>query len=324
VIQRVLAIIEHTEGKPRRAVRELLTAARLLSSQTPEIHAIVLGRGAENPKLVAEVGEWGGGTIHTCAAGFDTYAPLRWVRAVVTVAGTLRPEVVLMNAGALSRDIAGRLAARLGGVLASDCVGLECAPEGLFVVRPIYSGRAQVRLRVDSRPLIATLRPNAFAMEKPATASAGKVVRFDVPENPADLRAMVTQMIAAGVKRPELTESSIVVCGGRGIGSVEEFGLIYELADALGAAAGASRAAVDAGLAPHSLQVGQTGKTVNPSLYIACGISGSVQHLAGMRTSKTIVAINRDPAAPIFKFADYGLVGELRDILPALIKQARR
>jgi electron transfer flavoprotein alpha subunit len=184
---------------------------------------------------------------------------------------------------------------RVGGALASECVSLKNSGGMFEIVRPTHAGRVLTTAKlIGSGPLIASLRPNLFAAAQPS-ANGGAIVELTAPLDPADLRAVVTAANTVPGTRPELTEASIVVSGGRSLGSAENFSLIYNLADALGAAPGASRAAVDAGYAPHAMQVGQTGKTVNPTLYIACGISGAIQHLAGMRTSKYIVAINKDP-----------------------------
>jgi electron transfer flavoprotein alpha subunit len=189
----------------------------------------------------------------------------------------------------------------------------------------VLAGRAQVTAAyAGSGPLVASLRPNAFTTQKPDAPGAGAVVQLAVEQAPEDLRAVVLEAARSESTRPELTEAAIVVSGGRSIGSAQGFKIIYDLADALGAAPGASRAAVDAGYAPHSMQVGQTGKTVNPVLYIACGVSGAIQHLAGMRTSKYIVAINKDPNAPIFKLADYAIVGDMFEVVPALTEEFKK
>ncbi|HEY3321578.1 MAG TPA: electron transfer flavoprotein subunit alpha/FixB family protein [Planctomycetota bacterium] len=326
----ILVVIEHTEGKPKNAAFELLTVARELSSQlSGEVHALTIGAGATT--AAAQLGAWGAHAVHTAEAGMERYASLSCVRAIAAAAEQIKPSVILMSAGGLSRDIAGRVATRLNGVLASDCVelnatGTEAGAAGkLRLTRPVYAGRARVTAEpTGAGPLIATLRPNAFKIEKAATPAAGTVTPLEVATNADDLRAVVTEVAKATSTRPELTEASIVVSGGRSLGSAEKFKLIYDLADVLGAAPGASRAAVDAGYAPYSMQVGQTGKTVNPVLYIAVGISGAIQHLAGMRTSKYIVAINKDPNAPIFKLADYGVVGDMFEIVPALTEEFRR
>ncbi len=315
-----LVVTEHREGKLKKSAQELLSVARKLGGN---VEAVVLGAGAAN--TAADLAAWGAQNIFTAETGLEQYAPLQWVRVIADVVNTQKPSAVLMSAGALSRDIAGRLALRIGGSLASDCVALSAANGSFEVIRPILAGRARVTAKLNGAgPLVATLRPNAFTAEKSASPGAGTVKTLAVVSNPADLRALVTEIKKAGSTRPELTEASIVVSGGRSLGSADNFKVIYDLADAIGAAPGASRAAVDAGYAPHSMQVGQTGKTVNPVLYIACGISGAIQHLAGMRTSKYIVAINKDPNAPIFKLADYGIVGDLFQVLPALTEEFKR
>jgi len=319
----VLVVAEHSAGKAKKSSFELLTVARTVAAQlNADVQALVLGAGAST--AAAELGAWGAATVHVAEAGLETYAPLTWVRAICSAAAATKPSVILMSNGSLSRDIGGRVAARLGGVLASDCVGLTVNGGAIQIVRPILAGRARVTAAPSGSPLVASLRPNAFSVEKPAAPAAGAIATLAVEQAPEDLRAVVTEFAKAGGTRPELAEASIVVTGGRSLGSEENFRIIYELADALGAAPGASRAAVDAGYAPHSMQVGQTGKTVNPVLYIACGVSGAIQHLAGMRTSKYIVAINKDPNAPIFKLADYAIVGDLFQVVPALTEEFKR
>ena len=320
----VIVIPEHSGGKIKKSACELLTVAGKIAhagQSAGEVHVLLLGPGAS--AAAAGLGAWGAHAVHVAEAGLENYAPLRWTRAIAEFAAGRSPAAVLMSAGSMSRDIGARVAARLGASFAPDCIALE-SNHGLHVRRPIYGGRARVEADVPAgRMLVASLRPNAFAAVQPAPA-AGKIETLAVAAEPSDLRSVVIESAASGGTRPELTEAAIVVSGGRSLGSAENFKLIYDLADALGAAPGASRAAVDAGYAPHSMQVGQTGKTVNPALYIACGISGAIQHLAGMRTSKYIVVINKDPNAPIFKLADYGIVGDLFQVVPALTEEFKR
>ena len=191
-------------------------------------------------------------------------------------------------------------------------------------MRPIYAGKAFARVRLTRVPSMATLRPNVFSLGAPETSRRAEPEDFAPDLSPGKIRARATGMQASGGQKVELTEANIIVSGGRGLKGPENFAIVQDLADALGGAMGASRAAVDAGWIDHQHQVGQTGKTVSPTLYVACGISGAIQHLAGMSSSKYIVAINKDPEAPIFKLADYGIVGDLFSIVPALAQEVRK
>lgn len=235
-------------------------------------------------------------------------------------------SVILMGATAMGKDLGPTLAARLKSPIATDCVALSMEGEHLVATRPVYGGKAwaTVKSRVSVRQ-IATLRPNVFAPSPPREATAAVVEKIALdrgdPERP---RAVVKEVRATTGSKVELTEASMIVSGGRGLKGPENFKIIEDLAEALGAAVGASRAAVDAGWKPHSYQVGLTGKTVSPLLYIACGISGAIQHQAGMSSSKYIVAINKDPNAPIFKLATYGVVGDLFELVPLLTQEIRR
>ncbi len=318
----ILLIAEHAGGTLKKSAHELSSAARALDAGAT-IHALALGAGATS--VATELAAWGAQAVRVGEEGFEPYAPLCWTCAVVDVANAVKADVILFGAGALSRDIAGRVAMRLGGTLASDCMALSADGKGIKIVRPTHAGRVTTTGAFSGPgPLVATLRANAFAVLKPAQPGAGNVANLNAPTDTADLRAIVTATVQSTGTRPELSEASIVISGGRSLGSAENFKLIYDLCDVLGAAPGASRAAVDAGYAPHAMQVGQTGRTVNPALYIACGISGAIQHLAGMRTSKTIVAINKDPNAAIFNVADLAVVGDLFQILPALTEEFRK
>jgi len=320
----VLVIIPLAGGRPKRTAFEPLTVADSLVQQSGgEVSSLLLGPGAA--QAAESLGAWGVERAYAAEVGAEDYAPLEWVRLIAETARAENAAVILLSADSIAHDMAGRVAARLEGALASDCVGLTRSEGRLRLIRPVFSGRLLLTAEfAGPGPLVATLRPNAFAAAQPARTGAGAVVPLATRRNEKDLSVIMTEFAKAAAGRPGLTEAAIIVSGGRGVGSAEGFKLILELADALGASPGASRAAVDAGYAPHSLQVGQSGKTVNPALYIACGISGSMQHLAGMRTSKCIVAINRDPQAPIFRFADYGIKGNLFEVVPALLAELKR
>jgi len=323
VAKNILVVAEHTQGQLKKSSSELLTVARQIAAATGgQVAAFVFGAGSSAAST--ELSAWGANSVFTAEAGFDKPAPLHLVRVLAEVANALQAGAILFSTGSLARDVAGRLAMRLGGTLASDCTALTFANGAFALTRPILAGRVRENAAFrDAAPLIATLRPNAFSIEKPATPGAGTVQALTTAAASDDLRSIITDTVKSGGTRPELAEARIIVSGGRSLGSAENFKIIYDLADALGAAPGASRAAVDAGYAPHSMQVGQTGKTVNPVLYIAVGISGAIQHLAGMRTSKYIVAINKDANAPILKIADYAIVGDLFQIVPALAAEFR-
>ncbi len=315
----VFIIVQHKDGALSKTTFEVLTAARALAGKLGgQVLAAALGPGAS--KTAAELQAWGADVVLTTEdPALEPYSSLRWTRILHEAISARQPAAVLTGVSAFSRDLAGRLAARLGGPFAADCVALTADGSTLKLTRPILGGRAQADAAYSGgAPLVATLRPNVFVAEKPTSPGAGVVEALPIVEDPSDLRVLVKALVAGGSARPELPEAKIVVAGGRSLDSEENFRHIFALADVLGAAAGASRAAVDAGYAPHSMQVGQTGKTVSPALYIASGISGAIQHLAGMRTSKYIVAINIDPNAPIFKLADYGIVGDQFVVLPAL------
>lgn len=319
----ILVVAEHTQGQLKKSSSELLTVARQLTAATGgQVSAFVFGAGASAAS--AELSAWGANSVFTAETGFDKPASLQLVRVLAEAANASQAGAILFSTGSLARDVAGRLAMRLGGTLASDCTALTFADGAFALTRPILAGRVRENTAFsDPAPLIATLRPNAFSIEKPATPGAGTVQALTTAAASDDLRSIVTDTVKSGGTRPELADARIIVSGGRSLGSAENFKIIYDLADALGAAPGASRAAVDAGYAPHAMQVGQTGKTVNPVLYIAVGISGAIQHLAGMRTSKYIVAINKDANAPILKIADYAIVGDLFQIVPALAAEFR-
>jgi electron transfer flavoprotein alpha subunit/NAD-dependent dihydropyrimidine dehydrogenase PreA subunit len=252
------------------------------------------------------------------------YSNDAFVEAAAQVVERHRPEIILFGATANGRDWAGALATRLHTGLTADCTGLSIDRENrrLLQTRPAFGGNIMATIITPNhRPQMATVRPKVFT-PRPVPDHEGQLVRDAVALSKSELKAVLKRFIAT---EPEvnIADARVVVSGGRGVGRPENFRLIYELAEALGAAVGASRAAVDAGWIPYPHQVGQTGRTVRPRLYVACGISGSVQHLAGMRTSEYIVAINRDPRAPIFNHADFGIVGDLHEVVPEIIRMLR-
>jgi electron transfer flavoprotein alpha subunit len=231
------------------------------------------------------------------------------------------PDVVLFGATAAGKDLAPRLAARLGTGVATDCVNFEMNGSSPVFIRPVFAGKAFNKVAFNVRPAVATIRPNVLPVPEAGGAAAEEVA---VDSSFGDAKAKLVEVIAGKSQRLDLTEADRIVSGGRGIKAAENFKILEELADVIGASVGASRAAVDSGFAEQSMQVGQTGKVVNPSLYVACGISGAIQHLAGMRTSKVIVAVNKDSEAPIFTKADYGIVGDLFEAVPLMTREFKK
>ncbi|MER5200376.1 electron transfer flavoprotein subunit alpha/FixB family protein [Streptomyces sp. NPDC002755] len=310
----VLVLIDHEDGRIRKPALELLTLARRLG--TPA--AVVLGAGEDAAAIAAVAGEYGAATVYVAdAPEFTDYLVVPEADALTQIARTAAPAAVLVTSSGQRKEIAARLALRLGSGLITDAVDLETDDRGPLAVQAVFAASFAVTSRVTRGTPVITVKPNAATAE-PAPA-AGRIENVTVEFSPAATGTKVvsrTPRTASG--RPELTEAALVVSGGRGVGGPEGFKVVEELADALGAAVGASRAAVDAGWYPHAHQVGQTGKQVAPQLYLAAGISGAVQHRAGMQTSKVIVGVNKDPDAPIFDLADYGVVGDLFDVLPEL------
>jgi electron transfer flavoprotein alpha subunit len=315
----ILAVTEQRDGALRKVSLEVVTAARQLAdSLGGTVDAIVLADGPVSG--VEQLGQHGADRVLQAAHGsFARYAPDGFA-AAVAAAGTEAAGIVFA-ATATGRDLAPRVAARLGVGLASDVTEFGVEAGKVVVTRPVYGGKALQRLRLEGTPAVFSVRPNTI--QPAAAARAGAVAECPVP-------AFTERVKVTGVKAPaeaalDVAEAPIVVSGGRGLKEAAQFKLLEELAAAFGGAAvGASRAVVDAGWREHGAQVGQTGKTVSPNLYVAVGISGAIQHLAGMRTAKTIVAINRDKDAPIFKVADYGIVGDLFEVVPRLTAEVRR
>jgi electron transfer flavoprotein alpha subunit len=316
----ILTFAEQRDGKLRRASLEVLSEARRLAGPLgATVTAVLIGPGSES--LSGELAAYGADRVQVFDdPAFGAYATEAYARALAQAIADAKPSVVLVPFTATGKDLAPRVAARVGAGLASDCVGLSVSGGRLVARRPLYAGKAFSTVEWAGEPQMATLRPNVFPLGAKDEARKTDVVKGTVDTSS---RARVTAVRATAQGKVQLTEAQVIVSGGRGLKGPENFPLVEALAESLGAAVGASRAVVDAGWVDHQMQVGQTGKTVSPSLYVACGISGAIQHLAGMSSSKVIVAINKDADAPIFKVADYGILGDVFEILPMLTEAAR-
>jgi electron transfer flavoprotein alpha subunit len=313
----VLVLVDHADGDVKKVTYELLT----LAARIGEPAAVFVGAGVD--AALGGLAEHGATKVYVAeiadAADYVTTPSVAALQAVVAAAS---PAAVLVPSSAEGKEVAARLAVRLGSGIVTDAVDVT-ADGGLATQQSVFGGSTLVQSTVTHGIPVITVRPNSTAPV--ANAAAGTRVDLSVELTDADRGAKVVARVAeerAG--RPELTEAAIVVSGGRGVGSPEGFGVVEALADSLGAAVGASRAATDAGWYPHQFQVGQTGKTVSPQLYMANGISGAIQHRAGMQTSKTIVAVNKDPEAPIFELVDFGVVGDLHVVLPQLTEEVKK
>ncbi|RFU88173.1 electron transfer flavoprotein subunit alpha/FixB family protein [Streptomyces triticagri] len=308
----VLVFVDHVDGAVRKPTLELLTLARRIGDPV----AVALGNGAAGTAGV--LGEHGAVKVLTDeAAEYADYLVVPKVDALQAAHAVVSPVAVLVPSSAEGKEIAARLAVRIGSGIITDAVDLEAGEQGPVATQSVFAAAFTTRSRVSRGTPVITVKPNSAPVE-PASA-AGALEALEVVFSQAATGTKVTARTAReSTGRPELTEAAIVVSGGRGVNGAENFAVIEALADSLGAAVGASRAAVDAGWYPHSNQVGQTGKSVSPQLYIASGISGAIQHRAGMQTSKTIVAINKDAEAPIFDLVDYGVVGDLFTVVPQL------
>ncbi len=316
----ILVFAEQRDGTLRRAALEALSeGARLGAELGASVTAVVVGSSVA--ALADELASFGAQKVVVAEdPSLSTYATEAFARVVTDAARSGGADVILFPFTAMGKDLAPRVAARLDAGLTSDCVALSANSGRIEALRPMYAGKAYAKVAFASAIQVATLRPNVFALAAPQAGRKADVVKAATP-SPSRARVVSVEQTAAG--KIELAEAQAVVSGGRGLKGPEHFHLVEELAQALGAAVGASRAVVDAGWVGHHSQVGQTGKVVSPNLYVACGISGAIQHLAGMSSSKTIVAINKDPEAPIFKAATYGVVGDLFEVLPRLTEAVK-
>jgi electron transfer flavoprotein alpha subunit len=313
----VLLLAEHQNGKVKKFSFELASVAKAIADKTGgQVHAVLIGKGVTAG--AGELGKFGVAKVHVVdSADAENYNAEIFVAALAAAVKAISPAVVLGTASPAGKDTMPRVAARVGAGYANDCVEVKFDGGKLIAKRPLYAGKCYTQVTFSGDVCMITCRPNTFAVPAPGTASAEVM---PLAGSFTATKYKVKEVIKGEGDRPDLTEAEVIISGGRAMKESVNFKILWELADTIGpqATVGASRAAVDSGYAPHAMQVGQTGKTVSPKLYMAFGISGAIQHLAGMRTSKVIVAVNKDPDAPIFTKADYGIVGDLFTVVPAL------
>jgi electron transfer flavoprotein alpha subunit len=315
---KVLVYSELNKGKVKPVTLEILGR---LSGQDADV---VFVGGEVAADQITVLGEYGANKVHVLKGDkLDKYSPEGFSNALHGFISANSYDYVLAGATSAGKDFLPRLATKFDAGLASDCTNFIFEGDTFHGTRPLFAGKCLAKVNLQGpKPHFATVRPNALGMPETKTAGSGEV--NEVSADAGEIRAMIKEIVAAANEKVDLTEANIIISGGRAMKNPENFAILDECAAVLGATVGASRAAVDSGFAPSNMQVGQTGKTVSPSLYIACGISGAIQHLAGMRTSKVIVAINTDPDAPIFTKADYGIVGDLYTIVPLLTEELKK
>ncbi len=315
-MSKILVFAEQREGELKKVAFENLSLGKKLSTDLgAELVAVLIGNNISG--LGEQLGKYGATKVIACQNdALDLYQPEGYAKILADTVTAEDASIVIMGATLMGKDLAPRVATRLDAALATDCISVEVSEGDLKIVRPMYAGKVRATIRLKSDKKLLTIRPNVY----PAEENPESTEVIEVAADPGEIKTKVTEVMAGSKDKLDVTEADIIVSGGRGLKDPDNFHLISDLADKLGAAQGASRAAVDAGWRPYEEQVGQTGKTVSPSLYIAVGISGAIQHLAGMSSSKYIVAINKDPEAPIFKIADYGIVGDLFEVVPKMLE----
>lgn len=322
----VMVFAEQREGKLLNVAFELLGKGRMLADNLGvELSAILLGKDIEN--LSAELIAQGADKVYVADSPvLENYRTEAYTAVISDQINKVKPEILIVGATYIGRDLAPRIAKRLTTGCTADCTGLDIDEKDKLLIqtRPAFGGNLMASIICPNhRPQMCTVRPGVMIPSEKDTSRKGEIVKVEVTLKEDDIDTKVIDVVKEGKKAVNLEDASAIVSGGRGMGAAEDFNILQELCDVIGAELGASRDAVDAGWIDHDHQVGQTGKTVHPHLYIAAGISGAIQHTAGMRDSRVIVAINSDPNAPIFKVADYGVVGDLHDIIPALTKELK-
>jgi electron transfer flavoprotein alpha subunit len=316
---------EVKDNNIRKVAFELLSQGRKMAEKLgEELVAVLLGSGVE--KLTERLAEYADQVYWVDDPALAQYTTDAYATALTSLLKEHQPSIFLCGATVMGKDLSPRVAARLQTGLATDCTGLSIGGDGAMVAkRPVYAGKAFIEVTYPGpRPQMASVRPNVLEMVQPSGAKKGSITKVEAKIDPAGLRTAVTEVVKSAAAKVDLTEAEIIVSGGRGMKGPENFKVLEELAEVLKATVGASRAAVDSGWRDHGDQVGQTGKVVTPNLYIACGISGAIQHLAGMGSSKVIVAINKDADAPIFQKADYGIVEDLFKVVPVLTEEFKK
>ncbi len=320
----LLVVIEVRDGKVKKSSLEALCEARRKAEEMGnEAAAAIIGSGLDS--LASETAGYGASKVYLLDHPLlAAYSAQSYARVLSGLAKELSPQAIFLSATSLGKDLAPRLAAALGVSLASDCTRLSVVDGKLEFTRPIFAGKAFLSIRLKSFPQIASLRPNVFPLGQ-FEQSGAEVIKKEVAIDSGWIKGQVKEIIREKGGEIDVTEAEVIVSGGRGMKGPENFELLRDLAAVIPrSAVGASRSAVDSGWIGHQHQVGQTGKTVSPNLYLAFGISGAIQHLAGMSSSKVIVAVNKDPEAPIFKVADYGIVGDLFQVIPALKEELKK
>lgn len=322
--QGVMIIAEQRDGDIRKISYELVSEGkRLADASGQELTAVLLGSNIKDK--AAELGKYGAAKVLVADdPRLEKYTTDAYAAVIAEIVKASDPAILLLGASAQGKDLAGRLAAKLGVGMAQDCTQFAVEGGKLVATRPIYAGKVYAKVTYDdSFPNMATARPNVMAINEPSDSSA-EVTDAAFTLDDGAIKTKVADAVKDASGKVDLTEADKIVSGGRGMKGPEGFGVLEKLAEVMGASVGASRSAVDAGWRSQVDQVGQTGKVVSPNLYIACGISGAIQHLAGMSTSKYIVAINKDPEAPIFQKADYGIVDDLFNVVPALTEEIKK
>ncbi|GGI98812.1 electron transfer flavoprotein subunit alpha [Alicyclobacillus cellulosilyticus] len=318
----VWVVADIRQQKLRQVTFDMLGAAQRMA-EGGRVTAMLIGHGVA--ELAAGLGDHGADEVWVAdAPQLASFVPRAYLRVLAEAASRQTPDVVLFAHSAVGKSLAPAFAVRIGAGQVSDVTSIDTEDGRLVFTRPIYAGKALTKVVFIRGPMVVTVRPNNLPASTGGAGKPGRIVPLAVPLQPDDLVTLVQEVVQKTRAGADLTEARVIVSGGRGVQSAEGFQPLYELAEVLGGAVGASRGACDAGYCDYALQIGQTGKTVTPDLYIACGISGAIQHIAGMSGSKVIVAINKDPEAPIFQIADYGIVGDLFEVVPRLTQAFRQ
>ena len=323
--QGVMTIAEQRDGEIRKISYELVSEGRRLAdSLGQEVTTLLLGSNIKDK--ASTLGHYGADKVLVADdPRLEPYTTDAYVSVIAELVKANDPAILILGASVQGKDLSARLSAKLGIGMAQDCTVFAIEDGNLVATRPIYAGKAYAKMTYsDSFPQMATARPNVMTMNEPDTSKSAEIVDASFTLDDSAIKTKVADVMKDESGKVDLTEADKIVSGGRGMKGPEHYNILEDLADVIGATVGASRSAVDAGWRPHTDQVGQTGKVVSPNLYIACGISGAIQHLAGMSTSKVIVAINKDPDAPIFQKADYGVVDDLFKVVPPLTEEIKK